>query len=148
MQQNGSNYLRLGPFFGVGKINKKSVYWQRLKVCFLLMYFDEFWSVRSECLLKQLAQSFNCLSVPALEASYNLCFAIQNLILRSCNRGQEQLKGDCIELQISAKFYEIQSDFSMMSWRLVVTGDTDDSCTISYGIRNNEWKTALTLLEN
>lgn len=36
----------------------------------------------------------------------------------------------------------------MMSWRLVVTGDTDDSCTISYGVRNNEWKTALTLLEN
>jgi hypothetical protein len=60
-----------------------------------------------------MALSFNCLScscVPALEASYNLCFAIQNLILRSCNRGQEWLKGDCIELQISAKFYEIQED--------------------------------------
>jgi hypothetical protein len=28
----------------------------------------------------------------------------------------------------------------MMSWRLVVIGDTDDSCTILYGVRNNERK--------
>lgn len=28
----------------------------------------------------------------------------------------------------------------MMLWRLVVTGDTDDRCTILYGVRNNELK--------